>query len=96
MDFYTPAGIHVYFNDPMENEDIDMERCIAKVEGALSSHLIREVEMIIVGHFDEFEERSLSAFYDGGTLYVSPEQESEEDTFNDIVHEIAHSLEEPH
>ena len=52
--------------------------------------------MIIVGWFDEFEESGLNAFYDGGTLYVSNIQDDFMDMYDDIVHEISHSLEEPH
>jgi hypothetical protein len=96
MDFYTSNGIHVYFKDPIKDNDVDIEECVVKAESVLPNHLLDEVEMIIVGHFDEFDERSLTAFYDGGTLYISPEHESQEDAFSDIVHEIAHSLEEPY
>jgi len=62
----------------------------------LPLHLLSEIEMIIFGWFDEFEERSINAFYDGGTLYVSNIQDDFIDLYDDIVHEISHSLEEPH
>jgi Mlc titration factor MtfA (ptsG expression regulator) len=52
--------------------------------------------MIIFGHFEEFDERALNAFYDGGTLYVSNIQDDEDDLYDDLVHEISHSLESPH
>tara|TARA_B100001123_G_scaffold441983_1_gene584477 strand:- start:733 stop:1428 length:696 start_codon:yes stop_codon:yes gene_type:complete len=93
-DFYTPNGLHVFFKDPIEN--IDVEKVINKVEDTVPLHLLNEVEMIIIGWFDEFEERSLNAFYDGGTLYISNIQDNHEDMYDDIVHEISHSLEEPH
>ena len=95
MDFYTSTGIHVYFKDPIEN-GIDLEQIISKIESTLPEHLLGEVEMIIVGQFDEFEERDLDAFYDGGTLYISQEQDDEKDMYDNIVHEIAHSLEQPY
>ena len=93
-DFYTSTGLHVFFKDPVEN--IDVEEVISKVEAALPLHLLSEVEMIIFGWFDEFEERSLNAFYDSGTLYVSHIQDDASDLYDDLVHEIAHSLEEPY
>ena len=55
-DFYTPNGLHIYFKDPMENDNVDVEKVIAKVESILPHHLTSEVEMIIVGKFKEFEE----------------------------------------
>lgn len=93
-DFYTSTGLHVFFKDPVEN--IDVEKVISKVERSIPEHLISEIEMIIFGWFDEFEERSINAFYDGGTLYVSNIQDDFMDMYDDIVHEISHSLEEPH
>ena len=29
VDFYTSSGIHVYFKDKIENEEIDMEKVIS-------------------------------------------------------------------
>ena len=54
-----------------------------------------------LGGFDEkfffsFEDVDLDAFYDGGTLYISQEQDDEKDMYDNIVHEIAHSLEQPY
>lgn len=93
--FYTPSGIHVYFKDALLNDDINVEKVIAKVEETIATHLLSEVEMVIVGWFEEFEERKLNAFYKDGTLHISNMQSDEEDMYDDIVHEIAHSLESP-
>ena len=95
-DFYTPTGIHVFFKEPIENDAVDTEEVVAQIEASIPHHLLSEVEMIIVGWFDEFEDRGLNAFYDGGTLYVSNVQDDTADMTDDIVHEISHSLEEPH
>jgi hypothetical protein len=92
-DFYTARGTHVYFKDDMIN-DIDVEEVIAKLEAKLPGHLLSEIEMIIVGWFEEFEERNINAFYDSGAVYISNLQDDQEDMFDDIVHEISHSLED--
>ena len=96
QDFYTSTGVHVYIKDPLNNNGIDIEKIVAQAEERIPSHLLSEVEMIIVGWFDEFEERDINAFYGDGCLYISNIQDDEEDMFDDIVHEIAHSLEEPY
>ena len=93
--FYTPTGIHVYFKDALLNDEINIEHVISKVEETIPHHLLSEVEMIIVGWFKEFEERKLNAFYEDGTLHISNAQDDEEDMYDDIVHEIAHSIETP-
>ena len=93
-DFYTARGTHVFFKDQLENEDIDVERVVAKAESAIPDHLLAEFEMIVVGWFKEFEDRDINAFYKDGVLHVSSVQDDEADMFDDIVHEIAHSVEE--
>ena len=75
LDFYTPSGIQVYFKDAIVN-DIDVESVIAKFESKIPNHLISEIEMIIIGWFEEFQERSVNAFYDSGTIYVSNIQDN--------------------
>ena len=94
VDFYTAQGTHVYFKDPVENKSIDVERVVATVESMLPKHFTSEIEMIIVGWFKEFEERDINAFYKDGMLHVSNRQDDHEDMVDDIVHEIAHSVEE--
>jgi len=93
-DFYTSTGLHVFFKDSVEN--INVEQVISKVESTIPEHLLSEIEMIIIGWFDEFEDRNINAFYDGGTLYISNIQDDFADMYDDLVHEISHSLEEPH
>jgi len=95
-DFYTPTGIHVYFKDKIVDDGVDVESIVSKVESLLPPHLLQELEMIIVGWFEEFERRSINAFYDGGTVYVSNVQNNQEDMLDDLIHEIAHSVEQPY
>jgi hypothetical protein len=94
MDFYTPTGLHVFFQHPVEN--VNVEKVIGQIEETIPHHLLGEVEMIIFGWFKEFEERSINAFYNDNALYISHLQEDEKDLFDDIVHEISHSLEGPY
>lgn len=94
LDFYTPTGLHVYFQHPVEG--IDVEKVINRVENTLPLHLLGEVEMVIFGWFKEFEERSINAFYKDNALYISHLQQDEGDLYDDIVHEISHSIEGPY
>ena len=95
-DFYTSRGTHVYFKDDVIDDEIDVEQVVAALESAIPEHLLSELEMIIVGWFDEFEERSLNAFYKDGILHISNIQDNESDMLDDFIHEIAHSIESPH
>ncbi len=91
--FYTPSGIQVYFKDQMLGTPVDVEKVVAKFETVVPQHLIDEVEMIIIGHFDEFEERSINAFYRDGALHISNVQSDEQDLLDDMIHETAHACE---
>jgi hypothetical protein len=92
--FYTANGIHVYTKDQMVNDLVDLEGVVAELEAKLPDHIRDGVEMVIVGHFDEFDERGINAFYKDGALHVSNVQDDDEDLLDDLVHETAHSVEE--
>jgi hypothetical protein len=93
-DFYTPSGIQVFTKEPFMTDDIELDSVISKFESTLPEHIRDDVEMIIVGQFDEFEERGIDAFYKDGALHVSNYQTNNEDLLDDLVHESAHAIEE--
>tara|TARA_R110002096_G_scaffold6697_6_gene30557 strand:+ start:1300 stop:2004 length:705 start_codon:yes stop_codon:yes gene_type:complete len=95
-DFYTGTGLHVYIKDPLIDPSIDIEKVVNKVENMLPHTMLSEVEMVIIGDFEEFVDRSINAAYKDGALYVSNVQTDEEDMVDDMIHEIAHSLEAPY
>ena len=95
-DFYTPRGLHVYFKDQLTNDAINVEKVISFIESKLPDSLTSEVEMLIIWQFEEFEKHGFNAFYDSGTICVTNVQDDEQDMIDDIIHEYAHSLEEPH
>jgi len=90
--FYTPNGINVYVKDPLTN-GLDMEEIVNTVEERIPSRFLSEVEMIIVGQLEEFEDRQINAMYKDGCLYITNEQDDADDLIDDIVHEMAHAIE---
>jgi hypothetical protein len=95
-DFYTASGLQVFFKDPIDNKKVNVEAVVSKLESSIPPHLREEVEMMVIGNFEEFNERHINAFYEDGALYISNIQDSNEDLYDDLVHETAHSLESPH
>ncbi len=91
--FYTSSGLHIFFQQPLLNKEIDVESVVNRLESMIPSHLLQEIEMIIFGTFEEFKDRSINAMYKDGALYVSNAQDSFNDLLDDLVHESAHSLE---
>ncbi len=93
--FYTGSGIHVYVKDELIN-GMPADEVINEFESYIPDFLLDEVEMIIIGWFDEFDERQINAFYSDNCLYISNEQDDPEDMIDDLIHETAHSLEAPY
>jgi hypothetical protein len=89
-------SIEIYIKDRIDSDNIDVENVMSKISTSVPSHLLSEVDTIYIGLFAEFEEMETNAMYKDGAIYVTNEQSSEQDLIDDIVHEIAHSLESPY
>ena len=87
--------IQVYIKDSLP-DSIDMSMVIRKIENSIPASLVYGVEVIIIGKFDVLDTRGVkAAFLDGG-IYISNDQDNNDDIFDDIVHEISHSIEATH
>ena len=60
----------------------------------LPNDYFKYVDAMKIGTFPEMIDRELNAMYNDGVLYVSNFQSSEEDMYDDIIHEIAHAVED--
>ena len=91
-EFYSFNDKFVFIKDPLPDH-INIKFVLETLEEKIPSHLLHEVESIFVGQFDDFIERQTNAFYKDGAIYVSNDQDNEEDMLDDIVHESAHAAE---
>ena len=57
---------------------------------------MKNVDVIYIGDFDIFKDRQIQAMYENSCIFVTNDQDDVEDMCDEIVHEIAHSLEEVH
>ena len=94
-EFSLNEEIQVYLKDKITN-DIDLGSVLHRLKSTFPLHLFSEVDAIFVGMFEEFEDRDINALYKDGAIYVSSEQDNIQDMLDDIIHEIAHSLEIPY
>tara|TARA_R110001583_G_scaffold36260_2_gene119497 strand:+ start:307 stop:1011 length:705 start_codon:yes stop_codon:yes gene_type:complete len=67
---------------------------IDMIQKNVPSHLSSNVDVIYVGDFEEFEKKRFNAAYQDGAIYVINVQDNAKDMADDIIHEMAHSLEE--
>ena len=89
------GDIQVYVKDPLTSK-VDMSMVIKKLEDSIPRDFTYGVELIIVGQFDELNKRGVKAAFLDGAIYVTNEQSDIDDIFDDIVHEISHSVEKTH
>ena len=74
---------------------LDLDSVLHGVEKHVPERLLNNVDIIYVANIKSFlkQNRSFNAMYKDGAIYISPDQDDEEDLIDDIIHEIAHSLE---
>ena len=73
----------------------DFRKALKRIEQLIPQYfLLQGIDVIYVGDFADLKDRNLNAAYADGAIYILPYQSSEQDFLDDVVHEIAHSLEE--
>ena len=74
----------------------DLDYVLETIENLLPRNFFENIDTIYVGKFKGLEGGDLpfNAKYKDNALYVTNEQDSENDMLDDIVHEVAHAAEE--
>ena len=85
--------IDIFIKDQLPSH-IDPDLVFSTFSKLIPSHLLTGVDIIYVGEFDVFKEKKVNAVFQDGAIYVSNEQDSNQDMIDDIIHELAHSVEE--
>lgn len=83
---------YAFVKDPLP-DNIDLNYVLETIEEVIPLELRHGVESIMIGDFEEFQERNINAFFKDGAVYVTNSQTDNSDMIDDIVHEIAHSVE---
>ena len=74
-------------------DTVSLAKVLHMISGLLPKNYYRGISKIQVDDHPKFANREFNAMYQDGTLYVSPDQDNEEDMIDDIIHETAHHLE---
>jgi|TARA_E500000305_G_scaffold80429_1_gene66194 hypothetical protein len=82
----------VLVKDPLP-EEIDLPYCLDRIEKTVPRHFSYGLDSVFIGTFPEFKERQINAFYREGAIYISNDQDDNEDFIDDMVHEISHLAE---
>ena len=92
QDSYSLNGIQIYIKDPL-SEDIDMDFVVKYVTSRIPRMLMRGVDVIYIGQFEDLIKRDVNAIFEDGAIYITNEQDNEMDIIDDIIHEMAHAAE---
>ena len=87
------GSFQVFIQDPLP-ENVNINGVFEEVESILPKYFLRLVDVVYIGDFSFFKERDINAMYLDGALYISNEQDDNDDMKDDIIHEFAHALEE--
>lgn len=87
-------GVPIVIKDSLESNEWDMGDFITQFKNIVPGHLLEDVEIIYVGEFPTLEDKN--ALYVDGAIYVTNREPTVYDMLENIVHELAHSLEERH
>ena len=87
------SNIEVNEMDPLP-DNISIKNVLKKLSSILPSHLLSCIDTINIGQFKEIKRRKIQAYYDNKAVFMTNNQVDEDDMIDDIVHEIAHAVEE--
>ena len=90
--FLTVSGISVIIKDPV-SFSLNVED-LKDTVSSLPNHFLTDIDYIIFGKFEFLKKKSYAAAYNDGAIYVNNTQENNREVYDDIIHEIGHSVEQ--
>ena len=93
---YSIFGRDIVFLKDQLPDNVSLENVIKKVEEILPPWVMAEVDVIYIGHFDIFDMRNFNSVYENGAIYITNDQDDDNDMVDDLVHEAAHAIEIPY
>jgi len=91
---FTWNNIEIFIKDPILNPEVQLDTVLNKISQRIPAHLFQNVDTMYIGQFDFFKDRDINAMYENSSIFITNEQDDIDDMADDIVHEVAHSVEE--
>lgn len=92
-EYYIAGECNLYLLDKLP-EHLDISSVVKILRRYVPEDLFYGLDAIYIGNYKELTMRNVESVYYSGAIYVKPSQKSDSDLISDIVHEIAHSVEE--
>lgn len=91
--FFTVKSVQVVVKDDLPS-GLSIRNVITSSLSKVPEFLLKNLDIIYVGQFEELLDRDLHAIYKDASIFATNDHDSEESMIDDIVHEVAHSVEE--
>tara|TARA_Y100000034_G_C6842447_1_gene381274 strand:+ start:425 stop:1120 length:696 start_codon:yes stop_codon:yes gene_type:complete len=85
---------YVYIKDKPIYDSLDIQKVIKKLQFVLKPSLVYGLDYIFIGDFDILNKRKVDAIYLEGAIYIKNDYKDSNTMVTDIIHEVAHCLEE--
>ena len=89
---YNINGIAV--TEQQTDSDTDFRYAIVNSFKMVPKHFLTNIKKINIGLTKEMKERDIEGYYKDGVIYVTHQVDNEEDFMDNLIHEIAHAVEE--
>jgi len=86
---------HIIFKDQIKG-NVDVKAVFDTVIHVLPKQFLEYIDIIYIGQFDFLDDKNVNAVYMDESLFISNIQDNDADLIDDIIHEIAHAVEERH
>ena len=83
----------VIIKDPLSS-NVDLDAVFADIKRKVPAEFLNNVDYIMIGEFETLKKRKVNAAYAERAIYLTNNQDDETDIADDIVHEIAHAVED--
>tara|TARA_Y100000593_G_scaffold11444_1_gene20525 strand:- start:65249 stop:65914 length:666 start_codon:yes stop_codon:yes gene_type:complete len=93
-EYHLYDDITMLVKDFPDSDEIDLLSFISEVESVIPRHYFNNIDVVYIGDFDDLSGRN--AAYLDGAIYMTNSEPTIFDMLENIVHEVAHSLEAPY
>tara|TARA_R110000796_G_C14485230_1_gene427133 strand:+ start:424 stop:1113 length:690 start_codon:yes stop_codon:yes gene_type:complete len=90
---YQFGNFHVLVQSPL-SADIDLSKVFKDVNDVVPEHFSKLIDVVYVGDFKFLNDREVNAMYADSAIYISNVQDNNNDLKDDVIHELAHAVEE--
>jgi len=90
-EYYLYGHIPVFVKDDDLADEVDVEELIDELQSRIPMVFVNNVDVVYIGEFSELKGKN--ALYLDGAIYVTSQEPTTEDMLEDMIHEIAHSVE---